>query len=151
MNEFYSTWQMRGGNLMIWLAVGYGKGTSLVFLTGRQKYTHYIQVLNSKFLPYSSELGEEERMFQQDETRIHTAIWVKNWFAANNVRILPWTAKVPDLNIVENIRAKHVGRLYAGCKQFESLTELWITHGINFAKEKSNLCMIHYQIEYLKS
>ena len=59
---------------MIWLAVGYGKGTSVVFLSGRQKYTHYIQVLNFKFLPYSAELGKEERMFQQDGTSIHTAI-----------------------------------------------------------------------------
>ena len=33
--ETYSTRQMGGGSLMVWLAVGYGGRTNLVFLNGR--------------------------------------------------------------------------------------------------------------------
>lgn len=122
--QFYSTRQMGGGSLMVWLAVGYGGRTSLVFLSGRQKHTDYINVLDSELLPYGSELGGEEWIYQQDGASIHTAKGVKNWFAANNVRVLPWPAKSPDLNIVENIWAMLVRQVYDGGKQFESLSEL---------------------------
>ena len=109
---------------MVWLAVGYGGRTSLVFLSGRQKHTDYIQVLNSDLLPYGVELGGDDWIFQQDGASIHTANGVKNWFAANNVRVLPWPAKSPDLNIVKNIWAMIVRRVYAEGKQFESIVEL---------------------------
>ncbi|KAF8795258.1 Transposable element Tc3 transposase like protein [Argiope bruennichi] len=109
---------MGGGSLMVWLAVGYGGRTSLVFLNGRQKYTDYIQVLNA------SDMGGEEWKFQQDGASIHTATGVKDWFLTNNVDVLQWPAKSPDLNIVENIWAMLVRRFYADGRQFDSQTQL---------------------------
>ena len=41
----------------MWLAIGYRERTCLVFLSGRQKNTGYIQLLNFELLPnISSEL-----------------------------------------------------------------------------------------------
>ena len=59
-----------------------------------------IHVLNSKLLPYGSELRGEERVFKQDRDSIHTTIGVKNWFAASNLQVSPCPAKSRDLNIM---------------------------------------------------
>ena len=101
---------------MVWLAVGYGGRTSLVFLNGTRKHTDYIEVLNSELLPYASELGGELWKFQQDGASVHTVKGVKNWFVANNVQVLSWPAKSPDLNIVEKIRTMLVHQVYANGK-----------------------------------
>ena len=80
---------------MVWLSIGYGGRTSLVFLGGGQKHIDFIQELNSKLLPYASELGEELTL-EQNRASIHIVNGVK-WFAANNVQVLPLPAKYPVL------------------------------------------------------
>lgn len=122
--QHYSTRQQGGGSLMVWLAVGYGGRTCLSFLHGRLKHTDYIHLLQSALLPYGSDLGGEDWIFQQDGASIHTARGVKTWFANNNVRVLPWPSRSPDLNIVENIWAILVKRVYDGGRQYESIHEL---------------------------
>ena len=59
-DELYSTRQLKRGRLMVWLAIGFGGRTNLVFLNGRQKNTDYIEVLNSELLLYAFELEGEE-------------------------------------------------------------------------------------------
>lgn len=143
-DELYSTRQMGGGSLMVWLAVGYGGRTSLVFLNGRQNHKDYIRLLESELLPYGTELGGEDWIFQQDGAAIHTANGVKHWFRRNKVRVLPWPAKSPDLNIVENIWATLVHRVYSGGKQYESVVEL--RNRLNYVWD--NFCQSEIQALY---
>ena len=42
-------------------------------------------------------------LFQDDGASIHTAHIIKDYKANNGMGILPWPAKSPDLNIIENL------------------------------------------------
>ena len=59
-------------------------------------------MLISKLLPYGSEIEREDYMFQHNKISIHIAVEVNIWFITNDVQVLPWPAKCPDLNIEEN-------------------------------------------------
>ncbi|GBN35344.1 Transposable element Tc3 transposase [Araneus ventricosus] len=95
--QYYSTRQQGGGSLMVWLAVGFGSRSSLVFIKGRQNHKDYIKQLETELLPYGSDWGGENWIHQQDGASIHSAQGVKKWFDDNNVQVFPWPAKSPDL------------------------------------------------------
>ncbi|UYV77479.1 hypothetical protein LAZ67_15001180 [Cordylochernes scorpioides] len=42
-------------------------------------------------------------MFQQDNARTHVAGIVRTFLHADNVRLLPWSARPPDLSPIENV------------------------------------------------
>ena len=42
-------------------------------------------------------------LFQQDNARPHTARVVQQFFDANNVNVLPWPARSPDLSPIEHL------------------------------------------------
>ena len=46
---------------------------------------------------------ESEWIFQQDGAIAHTAKSVKGWFDKKNIQTIPWPARSPDLNPIENI------------------------------------------------
>ena len=85
---------------MVWLAIGFGSRSSLVFIKDRQNNK---EQLKTELLPYGSDWGGENWIYQQDGASIHTAQRVKKWFNENDVQVLPGPAKSPDLNIVENV------------------------------------------------
>ncbi|GBM12284.1 Transposable element Tc3 transposase [Araneus ventricosus] len=122
--QYYSTRQQGGGSLIVWLAVGFGGRSSLVFIKGRQNHKDYIKQLETELLPYGSDWGGENWIHQQDGASIHSAQGVKKWFDDNNVQVLPWPAKSPDLNIVENVWAMLVERVYGQGRQYENFKEL---------------------------
>ena len=48
----------------------------------------------------------------------------KGFFSDNNIAILPWPSKSPDVNPIENVWGLLSRRVYAEGKQFESKSEL---------------------------
>ena len=63
-------------------------------------------------------------IFQQDNASVHTSRLIQSYFNENNISILPWPARSPDLNIIENCWAELVYGVYADGKQYQHVQEL---------------------------
>jgi len=47
--------------------------------------------------------ANEEWIYQQDNAPCHKAKKVTEWFKENNIQVLPWPARSPDLNPIEHV------------------------------------------------
>jgi transposase len=54
-------------------------------------------------LPSVSLLYPDQFLFQQDNCPVHTAHIVQDWFRQNNIHIVDWPSRSPDLNPIENV------------------------------------------------
>jgi transposase len=94
-----------GGSVGIWGCIsGHGSGVCQVY-SGRMNQHNYKDVLENNLIPsievfYSP---DDPWIFQQDGAPCHTANSIKAWLAENGVVQLPWPARSPDLNPIENI------------------------------------------------
>ncbi|WP_181013619.1 transposase, partial [Enterobacter cloacae complex sp. 2DZ2F20B] len=67
-------------------------------------------------------------IFQQNNASIHVFNLSKTWFQRENIALLPWRAKSPDLNPIENVWGSLVREVYKDGKQYATVNEL--KHGI---------------------
>ena len=116
-----------GGSLMIWACFNsHGKST-LAFVSSNQNQFEYQEHLSGHLLPFLSEYGRENAVFQQDNCRCHIARSTLQWLEARNIQIMTWPANSPDLNPIENLWGVLVRRVYVGGRQFNSVDELKIS------------------------
>ncbi|GFT51869.1 transposable element Tc1 transposase [Trichonephila clavipes] len=59
----------------------------------------------------------------QDNSPIHTARITTSWLENNQIKVLDWPAKCPDLNPIENVWAE-MERI-SNNRNVSSLTDLW--------------------------
>nr|QNH67894.1 ATP-binding cassette transporter subfamily D member 4 [Brachionus rotundiformis] len=83
---------------------GGSAGISNIY-TGRINQFVYIDTLENKLLPSVELLFEPDDpwIFQQDGGSAHTAHSVRDWLKEQNIEVLPWCARSPDLNQNENL------------------------------------------------
>ena len=122
--EYFSKRAFGGKSLMIWAAIGYYGRTELAFLSGRQNSQNYKETLEMYFLPFAERIGGNDWILQQDNCTIHVSKQMKEWFAAENIKVLDWPSVSPDLNIIENMWSELSRRVYSNGRQFSTIKEL---------------------------
>jgi hypothetical protein len=91
---------------MFWAAFRYGMRTELVEMKGDEASARggvtsrrYIEVLEE----HLSTVLENDSLFMQDNSRVHTAIIVQDWFAERDIDVMDWPPYSPDMNPIENL------------------------------------------------
>jgi len=93
-----------GGSVGIWGCITYdGPGLHYIY-DGRMNQHSYIETLENYLIPTRDMFfgDEPEWQFQQDNAPCHKAKSVTKWFQENNIKVLQWPARSPDLNPIEN-------------------------------------------------
>ena len=88
-----------GGSIMVWGGIMGNLKTDLVIIPGN--VNAHINVLNNTMLPFMQNNGPG--IFQHGNARPHTARVTTQYFAQNNVNVLPWPALSPDMNPIEHV------------------------------------------------
>lgn len=89
-------------NMWAWISI-HGPGV-LWHIEGRFNANSYIQILENVMLPSVAHFfPQQDYIYQQDNCPIHKANNVTNWFTENNINVLDWPSRSPDLNLIENV------------------------------------------------
>ena len=86
---------------MMWGAISYARKPQLVHIPGNLIAARYRDELLTPHMLPSMNLWREG--FQHDKARPHTARSTVDFLANQNVTVLPWASKSPDLNPIEQL------------------------------------------------
>lgn len=105
-NENYIAPNDRSGrfsvNVWAWMSM---EGLGVCWnIDGRLNSRKYLEILDNVMLPsVRQRFPDDNFIFQHDNCSVHTANCVRSYLDENNVEVLPWAAKSPDMNPLENI------------------------------------------------
>lgn len=108
-------------------AVSARGASKLVFVKTTMNSQGYCSVLDEALLPLLEEKygrDDEQALFQQDNASIHTSRFTRQWMDDCDIDLLPWPAKSPDLNVIENVWGWLVLEVYENNRQFETVSDL---------------------------
>ena len=87
----------------------------------------YTKILNEALLGTLSDhnIPIDGFTFQQDNDPKHTANVSRRWLESHNIRVLPWPARTPEMNIIEHVWELIDQRIRQRPHAARSLDELW--------------------------
>ena len=84
----------------------------------------YIHLLEEIIVPRINGQNINNWIFQQNNAPCHTSKKTLEWFKSNEIQLLQWPARIPDLNIIENVWSFITQEVYDG-PQFNNINDLW--------------------------
>ena len=91
-----------GGSVMVWGGITYRNCTRLIPVARTLTAVKYRDnILAAEVLPFIN--ANRQVTFQQDNAPSHIAHVTRNFLNTNNVNVLPWSSKSPDLNPIEHL------------------------------------------------
>lgn len=94
-----------GGRLLVWGAVWRGGRSELQIQKETMNSLRYVDVLERHVCPIAFELGDPSTdwIFMDDNASCHRSAVTKEFKERAGIRTLPWPARSPDLNPIENV------------------------------------------------
>ncbi len=99
----------------------------LVVIEQNINAVRYCEMLRDVFLPFAKQTYNGAWRFQQDNAcraRPHTAVHADQFFLEEDVSFLPWPARSPDFNPIENLWIIVMRDMCAGFREFEHQDDL---------------------------
>lgn len=113
---------------MFWGGFGFKGLLKLVKTSNRLNSIEYQQILQESLIIGGSNVtvnGHNGYILQQDNASIHTSDSTVHYLSKiENLKILPWPSRSPDLNPIENLWGILAKRVYSHGKQYSTLKEL---------------------------
>lgn len=106
--------QQGGGSVQVYGALLPGPILCIWPLPARGRAADFMAFMEEDVLPFISVVMESGFILQQDNAPVHVAAESRRRFEALGVELLPWPARSPDLNIIENCWAYLSERVYDG-------------------------------------
>lgn len=101
-NCVVQTNQFRGGSIMIFAGVSMHTKTPAIVVRGNLTARRYIQdIVQPVLVPHLA--ANRGMQLLQDNATCHVARQTMNVLRANNIRVIQFPAKSPDLNIIEHV------------------------------------------------
>lgn len=115
--------QCKGGGVMVWIMVLPNGLLCHKIIRGLFNSNDYMKLLKDVTVPIAKLNFGDDFYFQEDNSPVHKAKIVQDFFISNAIKILKWPAKSPDLNIAEDIW-QHMSNIIYDGRQFEKKEDL---------------------------
>ena len=103
--------QAGGGGITFYGAFHAGGKSDLIVLEGNLNQHKYRRILENTMLPFARGFFRSNFVFQDDNATPHRARAIMTFLEDQDVEHLPWPARSPDMNPIENLWAEVTRRM----------------------------------------